>query len=95
MFDELRAQDAGVIGRTAAEDLHSADIQHLTRGELDAAQVRRLEAAIEPAQQRSLHGIGLFGDLLAHEVAEIALVEAGSFTPQFLHGLERSRRPRG
>ena len=43
--------------------------------EREAAEMRRLEARIQPSAEGSPHRLGLLGDLLPHVVGELALVE--------------------
>ncbi len=71
-LDELGAGDAGVVGRSAAEDLHATDRAQLARGELEAAEARGGEAMVEAATQRAPDGLGLVADLLAQVVGMTA-----------------------
>src|SRR6516164_11545067 len=71
----MGADGAGDVSGAAAEDLDPADVEELVRGEFDAAQMRRLKAWFEPPAQRAADRLGLFGDLLPHEMRVFALVE--------------------
>ena len=75
LLDQMGADEAGDVSRAATEDLDPADVEELVRGELDAAQMRRLKARLEPPAQRTRDRLGLFGDLLPHKMLEFALVE--------------------
>src|SRR5215468_5669685 len=52
-FDHVRAGDAGVVGRAAAEDLHAPDGEQIARRQVEAAQVRRAELRIEASLERT------------------------------------------
>src|SRR5690606_32726084 len=83
LLDHLRADHAGVVRGAAAEDLHTADAAGLAGVQVEAAQVHRGEAVVDPAAQHAVHGLGLLVDLLVH-VRVVAAHVVGGGLP--LHG---------
>ena len=48
-LDQVRAADAGVVGRAAAEDLDALDVEQVARREVEPAEVGGAELQVEPA----------------------------------------------
>ncbi len=78
----------GDVGRAAAENLHSLRFEQLARGQLQAAEMRGVEARLQSPAQHAADRVRLFGDLLTHEVREVALGQ------RFELPVDRERRAR-
>ena len=73
-LDQVRAADARVVRRAAAEDLDALDVEQVARAQVQTAEVRGAELQVETALQRPLARLGLLEDLLEHEVLVRAAV---------------------
>ena len=80
----------------ATQDLHAPHLEQLACCVLEPAEVRRLESRFQSAAERAPDRVRLLGDLLAHVVRVLALVERldrpVDRERRFLRGAARERR---
>ena len=74
LLDELRTHRRRNECRTAAKNFHAANIEQLARIHLKSTESRCCKTVIQPTAQGTAHRLGLFRNLLAHEVGEVAFV---------------------
>ena len=67
-LDEVRAGDARVVGRAAAEELDPLHVEQLAGLQVESAEVRGVELAVEPTPERALDRLRLIENLLVHVV---------------------------
>ena len=71
-FDEIFADQPGMVCRAAARDDDAVHLAQFLRGHVDAAQPRARVLGREASAQRIAHGMGLLEDFLEHVVGVVA-----------------------